>query len=290
MRFGFLLKRGKPEARELATKLAQVLSARGCTLLALADDAGAVPGAAVVSEDRLGASIDALVVLGGDGTFLYGAALVADHGVPIFGVNLGSLGFITPYARSEAAAAIEEAAAGRLSIEERLRLAVTIRPPEGQPGLPVRARSAVNDAVLTQRSIARLLDLKARLDGAEVATYKADGLIVATPTGSTAYTLAAGGPILTPNVQAMVMTPICPHMLTHRSLVFRPDARLEIQNDSGGPVTLTIDGQWGHEVAHTASIEIRRADQPLRLYQAPRGFFGLLREKLAWGERRASSG
>src|SRR5262245_12609739 len=112
MRFGFLLKRGKPEARELATKLAHVLAARGCTLIALAEDAGAIPGAAVVSDDHLGASIDALVVLGGDGTFLYGAALVADHGVPIFGVNLGSLGFITPYARAEAASAIEEAAAG----------------------------------------------------------------------------------------------------------------------------------------------------------------------------------
>jgi NAD+ kinase len=289
MRFGFLLKRGKPEARELAAKLAQVLAARGCTLMALADDVGAIPGATVVADDRLGTSIDALVVLGGDGTFLYGAALVADHGVPIFGVNLGSLGFITPYARGEAAAAIDDAAAGRLKIEERIRLTVTIRPPHGQIGAPIRARSAVNDAVVTQRSIARLLDLKAQLDGAEVATYKADGLIVSTPTGSTAYTLAAGGPILTPNVQALVLTPICPHMLTHRPLVFRPDARLEIANESGGPVTLTIDGQWGYELAHNASIEIRRADQPLRLYTAPRGFFGLLREKLAWGERRGRS-
>src|SRR5678815_3165503 len=182
MRFGFLLKRGKPAARELATKLAQVLSARGCTLLALADDVGAVPGAAVVSDDRLGASIDALVVLGGDGTFLYGASLVADHGVPIFGVNLGSLGFITPYARSETAAAIEDLVAGRLPVEERIRLAVTIRsvlgpaiqsaPPEGFPNPPAMVRgeqsspaphamdmptrSAVNDAVLTQRSICLL--------------------------------------------------------------------------------------------------------------------------------------
>ena len=140
--------------------------------------------------------------------------------------------------------------------------------------------------MLTQRSIARLLDLEARLDGAEIATYKADGLIVSTPTGSTAYTLAAGGPILTPDVQAMVLTPICPHTLTHRPLVFRPDARLEIRNASDGPVTLTIDGQWGHELASGASIEVRRAAQPLRLYRSPRGFFGILREKLSWGERQ----
>jgi NAD+ kinase len=287
MRFGFLLKRGKPEARDLAAQLARILTERGSTVLALEEDARAIPGAAPVPEDRLGTAIDALAVLGGDGTFLYGAALVADHGVPIFGVNLGSLGFITPYARSEAAAAIEDALRGRLPIEERIRLAVTIHPPgapDASAGIP--ARSAVNDAVLTQRSIARLLDLEARLDGAVVARYKADGLIVATPTGSTAYTLAAGGPILTPDVQAMVLTPICPHTLTHRPLVFRPESRLEIQNVSDAPVTLTIDGQWGHELASDASIEIRRAEQPLRLYRSPTGFFGILREKLSWGTRQ----
>jgi NAD+ kinase len=286
MRFGFLLKRGKPEARELAAELGRILVARGCKLVGVAEDAGVLPDATAVSEEELGGAIDALAVLGGDGTLLYGAALVADHGVPIFGVNLGSLGFMTPYARSEAAAAIDAAAQGNLGIEERIRLTVTIRPPPAASGPTIRARSAVNDAVLTQRSLARLLDLRAQLDGADVATYKADGLIVSTPTGSTAYTLAAGGPILTPNVQAMVLTPICPHTLTNRPLVFRPDARLEIENASGGPVTLTIDGQWGYDLAAEASIEVRRADQPLRLYRPPRGFFGILREKLSWGERQ----
>ena len=250
------------------------------------EDADAIPGATVVDGAELGASIDVLAVLGGDGTFLYGASLVADHGVPIFGVNLGSLGFITPYARSETAAA-------RRGPRGRPPARRGTHPPRGdhplRPGQASDAptRSAVNDAVLTQRSIARLLDLEARLDGAEIATYKADGLIVSTPTGSTAYTLAAGGPILTPDVQAMVMTPICPHTLTHRPLVFRPDARLEIRNASDGPVTLTIDGQWGHELASGASIEVRRAAQPLRIYRSPRGFFGILREKLPWGERQS---
>ena len=285
MRFGFLLKRATPEARELAAELSRVLRAKGASLHALAEDADAVEGAAAVPADRLGASIDALAVLGGDGTFLYGAALVADHGVPIFGVNLGSLGFMTPYARAEAAEAIGEAAAGRLAIEERMRLAVAIRPAGKSARGQTAVRSAVNDAVITQH-VARLLDLEARLDGAEVALYKADGLIVATPTGSTAYTLAAGGPILTPDLEAMVMTPICPHTLTHRPLVFRPDARLEIRNASAGPVTLTIDGQSGHELGVGDAVEVRRADQPLRLFRAPRGFFGVLREKLSWGERQ----
>jgi len=279
MRIGFLLKRGKPEARELAVSLARLLAERGARVTVLPEDAATIPGAATVAAADLGASIDVLAVLGGDGTFLYGASLVADNGVPLFGVNLGSLGFITPYARSETAAAIEDLVAGRLPLEERIRLAVTIRSSNA-------TRSAVNDAVLTH-SIARLLDLEARLDGAEVATYKADGLIISTPTGSTAYTLAAGGPILTPDVQAMVLTPICAHTLTHRPLVFRADSRLEIRNASDGPVTLTIDGQWGHELASGASIEARRAAQPLRIYRSPRGFFGILREKLSWGERQS---
>jgi len=282
MRFGFLLKRGKPEAREIAADLGGILRGEGCDLVALAEDADALPGARAVSAEALGGAIDALVVLGGDGTFLLGASLVADHGVPLFGVNLGSLGFITHYARGEAAAALTAACHGLLPIEERLRLAVTI----GSPGGVLASRSAVNDAVLTQRSLARLLDLEASLDGAEIATYKADGLIVSTPTGSTAYTLAAGGPILTPDVQAIALTPICPHTLTHRSLVLRPDARLRIKNVSRGPVTLTIDGQWGHEVQDGEWIDAHKADQPLRMFRSPTPFFGILRQKLSWGERQ----
>jgi len=284
MRFGFLLKRGKPEARELAETLARVLAARGATPVAVAEDAGAIPGATVVAPDALASSIDVLVVLGGDGTFLYGASLAADHGVPIFGVNLGSLGFITPYARNEAAAALDEACRGGLVIQERIRLALSIRRANGGAVQP--APSAVNDAVLTQRSLARLLDLEARLDGAEITTYKADGLIVATPTGSTAYSLAAGGPLLTPDLEAMVLTPICPHTLTNRPLVFRPDSKLSIRNAAGAPVTLTVDGQWGTELEVDDWVDVQRAIRPLRLYQAPRGFFGILREKLSWGSRR----
>jgi NAD+ kinase len=282
MRFGFLLKRGKPEAREIAAELGTLLRGEGCSLVALSDDADALPGARTVSADELGGAIDALVVLGGDGTFLLGASLVADHGVPLFGVNLGSLGFITHYARGEAADALADAARGKLPVEERLRLSVTVATTAGV----LATRSAVNDAVLTQRALARLLDLEASLDGAAIATYKADGLIVSTPTGSTAYTLAAGGPILTPDVQALALTPICPHTLTHRPLVLPPDARLRIRNVSGGSVTLTIDGQWGRELAEGAWIDVRRADRPLRVFRSPTPFFGILRQKLSWGTRQ----
>ena len=243
-----------------------------------------IPGAAVVDPAELGKSIDVLAVLGGDGTFLYGASLVADHGVPIFGVNLGSLGFITPYARSETAGAIDDLIARRLPVEERIRLAVTIR--SVRPARRSTHAQRRQRRVLTQRSLARLLiprrastAPRSRLQGGRSDRVDADG--------STAYTLAAGGPVLTPDVQAMVLTPICPHTLTHRPLVFRPDARLEIRNASDGPVTLTIDGQWGHELASGASIEVRRAAQPLRVFRSPRGFFGILREKFSWGERQS---
>ena len=282
MRFGFLLKRGKPEAREIAAELGALLRDQRSSLVALTDDASALPGARTVSAEELGGAIDALVVLGGDGTFLLGASLVADHGVPLFGVNLGSLGFITHYARGEAAAALDAAARGELPVEERLRLSVTV----GSPAGVLATRSAVNDAVLTQRALARLLDLEASLDGASIATYKADGLIVSTPTGSTAYTLAAGGPILTPDVQALALTPICPHTLTLRSLVLPPDARLRIRNISGGPVNLTVDGQWGLELGDRAWIDVHKADRPLRMFRSPTPFFGILRQKLSWGTRQ----
>jgi len=283
MRFGFLLKRGKPEARDIAAELGSVLRSRGCPLVALEEDAAAISGAETVTPERLGPAIDALIVLGGDGTFLFGAGLVADHGVPLFGVNLGSLGFMTHFGRSEAVPALVEACQARLPIEERMRLAVTVRSKAGAVG---ETRNAVNDAVISQRSLARLLDLEARLDGAPITTYKADGVIVSTPTGSTAYNLAAGGPILTPDLEAIVLTPICPHTLTNRPLVVRADSRLSVTNRADTAVTLTIDGQWGREIEPDESISVCKAEHPLRLYRPPSSFFGVLRRKLSWGERQ----
>lgn len=282
MRFGFLLKRGKPDAREIAAELGRALRQRGCDLVVLENDAAALPEASVVRPEALGASIDALAVLGGDGTLLYGAGLVADHGVPLFGVNLGSLGFMTHYSRAQAKAAIQDACAGRLPVDERMRLRVTIHDSAGGEG---ESRSAVNDAVISQ-ALARLLDLDARLDGSPIAIYKADGLIISTPTGSTAYTLAAGGPILAPDLEALVLTPICPHTLTNRPLVVRADARVTVANVSDAPVRLTVDGQWGRELGVGDSIEVRKTERPLRLFRAPTSFFAILRQKLSWGERR----
>jgi len=281
MRFGFLLKRGKPEAAELARELSDVLRARGCEVVVGPEDHPALPDARVVEQEDFGGAIDVLVVLGGDGTFLYGASLVADHGVPLLGVNLGSLGFITPYVRGEAAAGVFAACEGRLPVEERMRLGVTVHT-EGRPDV---TRAAVNDAVLNQAAMARLLDLEARVDGEKITLYKADGLILATPTGSTAYSLAAGGPILSPNLEALVLTPICPHTLTNRPLVLSAKGTVTVHNVAANTAQLTLDGQWSCLLGRGDWIEVRKLPQPLRIFRSSASFFTILQRKLAWGER-----
>jgi NAD+ kinase len=281
MRFGFLLKPGKPEAPRVAADLAEVLRRRGCTALVATDDGDVLPGFTSVPLDKLGASIDVLVILGGDGTFLHGASLVADHGVPLLGINLGTLGFMAHYTLTEAQAAVEAAAEGKLPIEERMRLTVTVR----SAGKQVESRTALNEAVI-QRATPRLLDLLAELDGDPITIYKADGLIVSTPTGSTAYNLAAGGPILTPDLEAIVLTPICPHTLTNRPVVIRADARASVTNVSAQPVTMTVDGRWTRDLAPGDSIDVRKAERPLRTFRPPSSFFAVLRRKLSWGERQ----
>jgi NAD+ kinase len=280
MRFGFLLKPGKPEAVRVAGELGQLLKGRGCTAVVTAEDGVELPGARVVPETRLGESIDVLVVLGGDGTFLHGASLVADHGVPLLGINLGSLGFITHYTVGAARQAVEAAIDGRLPLTERMRLEVAVRSGDGV----AERRSALNEAVI-QRTTARLLELTVELDGDVITTYKADGLIVSTPTGSTAYNLAAGGPILTPDLEAIVLTPICPHTLTNRPVVVRPDARLTVANTSAQAGTLTVDGRWSRDLAPGDSIAVCKTERPLRIFRPQSSFFAVLRSKLAWGER-----
>jgi NAD+ kinase len=283
MRFGFLLKRGKSEAAAVGATLAERLIGLGASIVVTEDDVGLHPTATVVPPEGLGAVIDVLCILGGDGTFLKGAGLVADHGVPLLGINLGSLGFLTPYALAEAGVAVEAANAGRLPIAERMRLRVGVR----VAGREVESRSALNEAAITQKGIARLLDLYAELDGAPITTYKADGLILSTPTGSTAYNLAAAGPILSPDLEAIVLTPICPHTLTNRPVVVRADASVVVTNVSPSPVMLTLDGQWSRELGPGDAVEVRKADRPLRAFRADSPFFAILRKKLRWGERQA---
>lgn len=246
------------------------------------DCIGPVAGKTVPREDLPG-RVDLLIVLGGDGTLLAAARLVAEKGVPILPVNLGGLGFLTTVSQDEMYPVLEEIFAGKNRISERVMLeAEVVR--EGQVA---RRQIALNDAVLNKAALARIMDLELRVNGEYVTTYKADGLILSTPTGSTAYSLSAGGPIVYPLVEAFVVTPICPHTLTNRPLVIPDAATIEINcraNNEG--TTLTMDGQVGIEVQPGDRVVVRKAAQKLRLMRASRKtYFEILRNKLKWGER-----
>lgn len=277
---GLVVKRGKPRALTIARGLVPWLRRQRVRVVSPAEGP-AVPGVEPLPAHELAEAVDLLVVLGGDGTFLYAADLVGGRGVPILGVNLGNLGFLTVFSVAETREAVAAALKGRLAVEERMRLKVTLR----SDGQARAVRFAVNDAVLSQGKLARLIELQAHAGGTRVTTYRADGLIVSTPSGSTAYTLAAGGPILRPDLDAMVLTPICPFTLADRPLVLPGATRLRLSlGRRARNVVLTVDGQWGESLLPGDHVEMERARQPLRLYRSPRAdFFEILRTKLHWG-------
>jgi NAD+ kinase len=225
-----------------------------------------------------------VVVVGGDGTLLSIARAAARARTPILGVNLGGLGFLTEVTRQRMLAELERVLTRRFAVDERLMLDLKIL----RGGRIVRRGAALNDIVVSKKStIARAVDLVVEVDGRYVTSYKADGLIVATPTGSTAYSLSAGGPILDPKLDVLILNPICPHTLTHRPLVLRDTVVIDIslrRTDDG--VFLTLDGQTGHPVRAGDKVRICRSDARVRLVQAAeRDYFHLLRSKLKWGER-----
>lgn len=266
----------------LLEELVRWLSETGHVPVVTTEDQVAPPGAVIVPEDELGASVDLAVVLGGDGTMLRAARIVSDHKRPVLGINLGQLGFLTGFAASDARSALEAALSGRLKREPRMRLAVRFVRMGSEPVM----RYALNDAVLHQGAMARLVGIDAFVDEQFVASYRADGLIVATPTGSTAYNMAAGGPIVVPGHDAMTMTPICAHALTNRPLVIQENAtiRLQLGADVRG-VILTVDAQWAHSFLPGDTVEMTAAASPLLLFSSPKGFFDVMRDKLHWGAR-----
>ena len=292
MRVGLLLKRDKPEAIELGRELARWLVARGDeAIIARNGDANGAEsgGGRVVDERELAGHIDLLAVLGGDGTLLHASELVTDGGVPLLGINLGNLGFLTTSQPEHSQRVLELALTGKLRLERRMRLRIVLERASGERDQPV-VRYACNDAVISQGALARLLEFEALLDGSPITTYRADGLIIATPTGSTAYNLAAGGPILAPDVQAMIISPICPHTLTNRPVVVTASSRVRVRLGAGAAnVVLTIDGQWATAFGDGDSVEIHAANRPLLLYRSPDlEYFDVLRAKLHWGERSRS--
>ncbi len=238
---------------------------------------------AVDREQIATMSPDFVVVLGGDGTLLAAARAVALAGIPILGVNLGSLGFLTEVPLDELYATLEAISENRCAIEARSMLHCNLV--RGQ-GLVVHY-DALNDAVVNKSAIARLASFDLFLDGAFVTNYKSDGLIIATPTGSTAYSLAASGPILMPDADTFVVTPVCPHSLTHRPLVVRDSAQIEVTiRCTDEEVFLSIDGQVGMPVRDGDRLTCRKSQHAVKLLRlGNRNFFDVLRAKLKWGQR-----
>jgi NAD+ kinase len=234
-------------------------------------------------REELPGCTDLLIVLGGDGTLLSAARLAAERKVPILAVNLGGLGFLTTVSQDEIYSILEEIFSGKHRVSERVMLDAEIV----RAGTVIRRQIALNDAVLNKAALARIMDLELRVDGEYVTTYKADGLILSTPTGSTAYSLAAGGPIVYPIVEAFVVTPICPHTLTNRPLVIPDSATIEVDFKSeDDAVFLTLDGQVGIELMRGDHIRVRKAAEKLLLVRpAKKTYYQILRSKLKWGER-----
>jgi NAD+ kinase len=246
------------------------------------DCIGAVTGQ-TLRREQLPACSDLLIVLGGDGTLLSAARLVADRQVPILPVNLGGLGFLTTVPLDDLYAILEEIFSGKNRMSERVMLEAQIV----RDGGTIRRQIALNDAVLNKAALARIMDVALHVDGEYVTTYKADGLILSTPTGSTAYSLSAGGPIVYPTVESFVVTPICPHTLTNRPLVIPDTAKIDIDFQAeDDAVFLTLDGQLGIELVKGDQIVVRKASEKLRLVlPSKKTYFQVLRNKLKWGER-----
>ena len=240
----------------------------------------------VADKPSLVSDVGLVLVLGGDGTLLSMADCIGRAGlsVPILGVNFGSLGFLTEVTLPELYPSLDAALTGRAPIEQRLTLRATISRPSGTSSTEV----AVNDVVINKGARSRLIDLSIAVGDGLVTTVRADGLIVATPTGSTAYNLAAGGPIVQPNVEALVLTPIAPHTLTNRPIVIPSSSTVRVKPmmEERDEVFVTFDGQEGCELHAGDEINICRASQPMRLVRpATRSYFEVLREKLNWGKR-----
>lgn len=235
-----------------------------------------------LDRDKVAAQSEILLVLGGDGTLLAAARVAASRGIPILPVNMGSLGFLTSFTVEELYPALEETLAGRSSMSARVMLQVQLL----RGGTMIDQQHVLNDAVVNKSALARMIELELSIEGDFVCRYRADGLVVATPTGSTAYSLSAGGPIVHPGVEAFVITPICPHTLTDRPVVVRDSCSIDVKlTGSAESVFLTLDGQKGIPMQAEDCIRIQRSPQCLKLIQPPRkSYFEILRNKLKWGE------
>ncbi|PLX86725.1 MAG: NAD(+) kinase [Desulfuromonas sp.] len=280
---GLYAKKSHPDAAQLAAEIRERLQKEQIEVLmedSLAEQVGQVCGYA---EAEIPALVDLVIVLGGDGTLISVARLIGDMPIPILGVNLGSLGFLTEVTRHELSDSLDRVIKGEFEVSDRMMLDAVIR----RNGEVVIAHTVLNDVVINKGALARIIDMETSVDDAHLTTFKADGLIIATPTGSTGYNLAAGGPIIYPGINSLVITPICPHMLTNRPIIVSDQARIQIEVKFDDDVVFfTADGQVGCKLLPNDIIEVRKSASRTLLIASPRrDYFEILRTKLSWGAR-----
>jgi NAD+ kinase len=279
-KIGLIAHTGKPGVAELTKTLAKEFEGAGLTVLLEANTAALAGMTSARTVADLGREAELLVVLGGDGTILHSVGQLGDNIKPVFGINIGALGFLTCSNSSAYAEAVECIAAGKMVFSERTLLEVMVKIPGGESS----TMTGLNDVVLSRGEVSRLVRLKASVNGEPLTEFNADGLIVATPTGSTAYSLSAGGPILAPESGAFVITPICPHVLTNRSIIVGEDSVIEIEvTEREYPVFLTVDGREPLHIETGTTVEIKKSGRVLPLASMPGvSFFGVVRQKLKW--------
>lgn len=281
---GIAAKTIAPEAVAYAAQIAADIRGRGLDVIFDDDTAAAIGNEKrSLSKQELGQQTDLLITFGGDGTLLSVARHAPEH-VPIVGVNMGTLGFLTEIRVEEFPEILERVLDGRYDVEPRVTFTVSVSGPGRDSSKRYRV---LNDCAINKSAVARIIEMKVSVAGLFVSTFRGDGLIVATPTGSTAYNLSAGGPIIYPTMNAVVLTPICPHMLTNRPLVLPDELDIEIAlaTTDAKDIFITLDGQEGFEISDRDRVCVRKSEERVLLVQSPdKNYFDVLRNKLKWGE------
>lgn len=288
-RIGIITKRNKPEAVTIVRNLVEWLQRKKIEVYVeeeIGDLFASLPSGTylnTIEREEIPSHVEMIIVLGGDGTLLSVSRLIGDREVPILGVNLGGLGFLTEITLEELYRVLERVIQGDFITDKRVVLnAAVIRKEKKMAEFTV-----LNDAVINKGALARIIDLETTINGEYLITFKSDGLIISTPTGSTAYNLSAGGPIVYPSLHCVILTPICSHTLTNRPIVIPDDVKIRaILKTKQQEVILTLDGQQGFPLEFEDVVEVEKANGRILLIKSPyRHYFEVLREKLKWGER-----
>ncbi len=276
---GILTKPSAPNMRQRVKQVQEWLDAYHKTILLDATDMP--PSPSCPERQRIAKEADLLIVLGGDGTMLSGARLVEQRGIPILGVNMGGLGFLTEINFDDLPMALEKIFSGEYQLDARLMLSVQIK----RVNQIIGTYTALNDVVVSKGHVVRMISTTVSVNDAFMTNMQSDGLIVSTPTGSTAYSLSTNGPILDPSLEALLINPICPHTLSHRPFLAPNTVSISIQLTSQDPAMATVDGQEGQEILAGDIVEIRTSEHRTQLIRFPgRSYFEVLRTKLRWGD------